>query len=156
MTRLMGEFTVTLNVRERSFAMKKEEEIIENSRVVAMVGLSSNPERPSNRVARYLMENGYKVIPVNPNEKEILGETCYPDLGSIGQAVDMVDIFRKSEDVLPIAEEAVRIGAKVVWMQEGVINEEAAILARRAGLEVVMNKCVRKVHIGSHGGDPEA
>ena len=135
--------------------MKKEEQIIENARVIAMVGLSANRERPSNRVARYLMGQGYKVIPVNPNESEILGEACYPDLGSIGQAVDMVDIFRKSEDVLPIAEEAVRIGAEVVWMQEGVINEEAAALARRAGLEVVMDKCARKVHIKYHGGDTE-
>ncbi len=130
-----------------------EQEILASSRVVAMVGLSPNRERPSNRVARYLMGKGYKVIPVNPNEKEILGETCYPGLGSIPEPVDVVDVFRKSEDVLPIAEEAVRIGAKALWMQEGVKNRQAATYARQAGLKVVMDKCMRKRHAQYYGGD---
>lgn len=132
-----------------------EQQILASSRVVAMVGLSANPERPSNRVARYLMGKGYKVIPVNPNEKEILGETCYPGLGSIPEPVDVVDVFRKSEDVPPIAAEAVRIGAKALWMQEGVKNRQAAALARQAGLKVVMDKCMRKRHIKYYGGDSE-
>lgn len=132
-----------------------EQQILASSRVVAMVGLSANPERPSNGVARYLMGKGYQVIPVNPNEKEILGETCYPDLASIPEPVDVVDVFRKSEDVLPIAEEAVRIGAKALWMQEGVKNRQAAALARQAGLKVVMDKCMRKRHIKYYGGDSE-
>lgn len=136
--------------------MNKEAEILENSRVIAVVGLSSNPERPSNRVAQYLMDNGFTVIPVNPNEQEILGQACFPDLTSIPRKVDMVDIFRKSADVPPIVDEAVKIGAAVVWMQEGVVNEEAAAVARKAGLEVVMDQCTRKVHIEAHGGDPEA
>ncbi|MFC2070706.1 CoA-binding protein [Chloroflexota bacterium] len=124
--------------------MTAEEEILRGSRVVAVVGLSANPERPSNRVALYLKENGYKIIPVNPKEEEILGETCYPDLSSIPQRVDIVDIFRRSEDVLPIAQEAVKIAAKSVWMQEGVINKEAESLAVEAGLKVVMDKCMLK------------
>lgn len=132
-----------------------EQQILASSRVVAMVGLSANPERPSNGVARYLMGKGYQVIPVNPNEKEILGETCYPGLGSIPEPVDVVDVFRKSEDVLPIAAEAVRIGAKALWMQEGVKNRQAAALARQAGLKVVMDKCMRKRHIKYYGGDSE-
>ncbi|MDD4859198.1 MAG: CoA-binding protein [Dehalococcoidales bacterium] len=124
--------------------MTLEEEILKNNKVVAIVGLSSNPERPSNRVGVYLKANGYKVIPVNPMEKSILGETSYPDLRSIPQKVDVVDIFRKPEDVLPIAIEAVAIGAKVVWMQEGIVNEAAAEYARKAGLKVVMDHCMRK------------
>ena len=116
------------------------------SRVVAMVGLSTKPDRPSYKVASYLKEQGYKIIPVNLTEKEILGELCYPDLASVPELVDVVDVFRRSEEVLPIVEEAIRIGAKAVWMQEGVINEEAAARAREAGLRVVMDKCMRKEH----------
>lgn len=115
-------------------------EILNDSRTVAMVGLSANPERPSNVVACYLKENGYKIIPVNPSEKTILGEKSYPDLASIPGKVDVVDIFRRSEDVPPIVRDAIKIGSKVVWMQEGVINKEAASEARKAGLKVVMDK----------------
>jgi len=111
-----------------------------------VVGLSANPERPSNRVAGYMKENGYKIIPVNPNEKVILDETCYPDLTSIPEQIEVVDIFRKLEDVPPIVQEAVRIGARAIWMQEGVINEEAAKYAADAGLKVVMDKCIFKEH----------
>lgn len=126
--------------------MSAEEEILSSSQVVAVVGLSSKPDRPSYKVASYLKEQGYKIIPVNPAEKEILGELCYPDLASIPESVDVVDVFRRSEEVAPIVEEAIRIGAKAVWMQEGVINEEAAVRAMAAGLVVVMDKCMRKEH----------
>ena len=126
--------------------MSIEEDILRDNKTIAVVGLSANPQRPSNTVAAYLKENGYKIIPVNPNEKEILGETCYPDLNSIPGPVEVVDIFRRSEDVLPIAQEAVKIGSGVVWMQEGVINEEAAAYAGQAGLKVVMDKCIKKEH----------
>ncbi len=133
--------------------MTRMEEILNKSRTVAVVGLSANPERPSHIVASYLKEKGYKIIPVNPGEKTILGETSYPDLTSIPEKVDVVDIFRRSEDVPPIVREAIKTGAKAVWMQEGVINKEAAAEARKAGLKVVMNKCMRKEHIKLHGGN---
>jgi hypothetical protein len=123
-----------------------EEEILNSSRVVAVAGLSPKPDRPSYGVASYLKENSYKIIPVNPNAREVLGEVCYPDLISIPEPVDVVDIFRRSEEVVSIVEEAIKIGAKAVWMQEGVINEEAAALAERAGLLVVMDKCMLKEH----------
>lgn len=124
----------------------KEQEIFEDSKVIAVVGLSANPERPSHRVASYLKGNGYRIIPVNPSIESALDEKSYPDLSGIPEKIDVVDIFRKPEDVLPIVEEAIRIGAKTVWLQEGVINEEAAETARKAGLRVVMNKCMLKEH----------
>ncbi len=126
--------------------MSTEEEILNSSRVVAVVGLSAKPDRPSHVVASYLKENGYRIIPVNPQEEKILGEVCYPDLSSIPEPVDVVDIFRRPEDVLPIVEEAIKAGAKAVWMQEGVINEEAAARAKSAGLQVVMDRCMKKEH----------
>lgn len=127
--------------------MSIEEDIIKNSRVVAVVGLSANPERPSNIVATYLKSKGYKIIPVNPTEKTILGETSYPDITSIPEKVDVVDIFRRPEDVLPIIQEAIKIGAKAIWMQEGVVNTAASAAAEKAGLKVVMDKCMRKEHM---------
>jgi predicted CoA-binding protein len=123
-----------------------EEKILNSSRTIAVVGLSAKPDRPSYKVASYLKEQGYRIIPVNPAEKHILGELCYPDLSSIPESVDVVDIFRRSEDVPSLVEEAIRIGAKAVWMQEGVINEEAANRAREAGLTAVMDKCMLKEH----------
>jgi predicted CoA-binding protein len=126
--------------------MSAEEDALKSCRVIAVVGLSSNPERPSNSVARYLKEHGYKIIPVNPNEKMVLGEICYPSLRSIPGKVEVVDIFRKSEDVLPIVLEAIEKGAKTVWMQEGIVNVKAAGIAKEAGLTVVMDKCMRKIH----------
>ena len=123
------------------------EDILKNSRTVAIVGLSSNPERPSYVVGRYLKEHGYHIIPVNPNEKKVLGQKSYPDLASIPRKIDVVDIFRRSEDVPPIVRDAIKIGAKAVWMQEGIKNAEAAAAAIKAGLKVVMNKCMRKQHI---------
>jgi len=127
--------------------MSIEEEVLKSSRVVAIVGLSSKPGRDSLRVGKYLKSKGFKVIPVNPGEKEVVGETSYPDLTSIPVPVDVVDIFRKPEDVPPIVEEAIKIGAKAVWMQEGIINEAAAQRAREAGLNVVMDHCMRKEYI---------
>ena len=127
--------------------MSTEEKILKSSRTIALVGLSPKPDRPSYRVASYLKEQGYNIIPVNPAEKEILGETCYPDLASVPMSIDVVDIFRRSEEVPSIMAEAIRIGAKAVWMQEGVINEEAANRAREAGLMMVMDKCMLKEHL---------
>ena len=126
--------------------MDIEEEILKSSRVVAVVGLSPKPDRPSYGVASYLKEQGYRIIPVNPQAREILGEVCYPELASIPEPVDVVDIFRRSEEVPAIVEEAIKIGAKAVWMQEGVINEEAAARAGEAGLLVVMDRCMLKEH----------
>jgi predicted CoA-binding protein len=102
-----------------------EDKILNCGRTVAVVGLSWKDDRPSYKLASYLKEHGYRIIPVNPAKDEILGETCYPDLASIPESADVVDIFRRSEEVLPIVKEAVRIRAKAVWMQEGVISEEA-------------------------------
>jgi predicted CoA-binding protein len=133
--------------------MGAEEKILNYSRTIAVVGLSLKAERPSYKAASYLKEQGYKIIPVNPTEKEILGELCYPNLASIPEPVDVVEVFRRSEEVTPIVEEAIRIGAKAVWMQEGVINEEAAARAREAGLMVVMDKCMRKEHRRLRSGD---
>ena len=126
--------------------MSTEEEILNSSRVIAVVGLSAKPDRPSYIVASYLKQNGYKIIPVNPKAGEILGEVCYPDLGSIPEPVDVVDIFRRAEEVPAIVEEAIKIRTKAVWMQEGVINEQAAVRAKEAGLLVVMDKCMLKEH----------
>ena len=127
--------------------VRPEEIILKKFHTVAMVGASPNPEHASNRVFNYLSGQGYIVIPVNPNVDRISGHKCYPDLSSIPGQIEVVDIFRKSEHVLPIVEEAIKVGAKAVWMQEGVINEEAAAKARDAGLLVVMDKCMRKEHL---------
>jgi predicted CoA-binding protein len=126
--------------------MSTEEKILNSSRTIAVVGLSVKPDRPSYKVASYLKEQGYKIIPVNPAEKEILGESCYPDLASIPESIDVVDVFRRPEEVPPIVEEAIRIGAKAVWMQEGMVNGEAVARAREAGLMTVTDKCMRKEH----------
>jgi predicted CoA-binding protein len=130
-----------------------EDKILQDYRTVAMVGASSNPERPSYRVINYLDSHGYKVIPVNPMVREVMGKTSYPDLSSIPEPVEVVDIFRRSEEVPPVVEEAIKIGAKVIWMQEGVVNEEVAAKAREAGLLVVMDKCMRKEHLRMSGQD---
>ena len=127
--------------------MSAEKEILNTSQAIAVVGLSEKPERPSYNVASYLKEHGYKIIPVNPKALEILGEVCYPDLSSVPEPIDVVDIFRRPEDVPAIVEEAIKVGAKAVWMQEGVINEEAAERASKAGLQVVMDRCMKKEHL---------
>ena len=122
------------------------EKIIRESRNIAVVGISNKLGRPSLTVASYLKGQGYRVIPVNPTIQDVNGEKCYPDLGSIPEKVDVVDIFRKPQDVLPVVDDAIRIGAKAVWMQEGIVNEEAARKAIEAGLMVVMDKCMLKEH----------
>src|SRR5436853_1986083 len=124
----------------------KVRRILKGSRTIAVVGLSAQWHRPSFFAAKYLQEHGYRVIPVNPAYPEILGEKCYPSLLDIPEPVDVVDVFRKPQDVPPIAEEAVRIGAKVLWMQIGVIHEDAARRAREAGLEVIMDRCMKIEH----------
>jgi predicted CoA-binding protein len=124
-----------------------EKKILTEYHTVAIVGASTNPDRPSNRVARYLDGHGFKIIPVNPTIDELLGKQSYPDLTSIPEKVDVVDIFRNPDDVEPVVDEAIKIGAKAVWMQEGVINQKAADKAKKAGLLVVMDKCMRKEHI---------
>jgi len=121
-----------------------EAEILTTYRTVAIVGLSSDPLKPSCKVAVYLVDHGYNVIPVNPKAAEILGKKSYPSLSAVPEKVEIVDIFRRPEDVMPIVEEAIKVGAKVVWMQEGIVNEAAAQKAREAGLQVVMDKCIRR------------
>lgn len=121
--------------------------VMDQCKTVAVVGLSSNPEKPGHFVPKYLQEHGYKIIPVNPSAKgEILGEKVYASLREIPQKVDIVDIFRPPKDVPPIVEDAIAIGAKVVWMQEGIVNNAAAERAKAAGLTVIMDKCMMKVH----------
>lgn len=121
-------------------------QILLSARTIAVVGLSSNPEKESYGIAEYLQQQGYRILPVNPTASEILGEKTYPDLESIPDKVDVVQLFRKSEDVPPFVDSAIKIGAKVVWMQVGIENEEAAKKARAAGLKVVMNACMRVTH----------
>ena len=115
------------------------EEQLRNSKTIAVVGLSDNPERPSFGVSRYMQAQGYRIIPVNPMIEEALGEKSYPDLKSIPEPIDMVDIFRRSELVGPVVDEAIQVGARYIWMQDGVINEEAAARAEAAGIPVIMN-----------------
>ncbi|MBI4328877.1 MAG: CoA-binding protein [Chloroflexi bacterium] len=126
--------------------METVQEILKQARTVAVVGLSPRPERDSHEVGSYLKEQGYRIIPVNPQAREVLGEKCYPNLSAIPESIDVVDIFRRSETVGPVVAEAIAVGAKAVWMQEGVINEEAARQARAAGLGVVMDRCMKKEH----------
>ena len=121
-------------------------EILKNSTTIAVVGLSPRPERESYKVAQYLQEAGYKMIPVNPKADQILGEKAFPDLASVPGAIDVVDIFRKPEHVPAVVDEAIKIGAKTVWMQMGVGHEEAAQKAADAGLNVVMDRCMLREH----------
>jgi len=120
--------------------------ILENRRTIAVVGLSTDPEKDSHRVAKYLQEHGYHIVPVNPKADEILGEKCYPSLKEIPLSVDVVDIFRKIEAIPAIVDEAIAIGAKVVWMQLGLAENQSARKAMAAGLQVVMNKCLKIEH----------
>jgi len=126
--------------------------ILHNSKTIAVVGLSADWFRPSFFAAKYMQEHGYRVIPVNPKYPEILGEKCYKSLRDIPGKVDIVDVFRKTADVMPIAEDAIAIGAKVLWQQLGVQNEAAAAKAQAAGLETVMNRCVKIEHGRLFGG----
>ena len=126
--------------------------ILEKYKTVAIVGLSKNWQRPSNFAAKYLQEHGYRVIPVNPVYDEVLGEKCYPDLASIPEPVDVVDCFRAASEIPALAEQAVEIGAKVLWTQLEIINYDAADYARDAGLEVVMDRCMKIEHARLFGG----
>ena len=126
--------------------MKRITEILHSARTIAVVGLSSKRFRPSYGVAEYMKHAGYRIVPVNPREHEVLGEKSYPDLDSVPGPVDIVDIFRRPEYVPEIVEAAIRKGAKVIWMQEGVIHEAAARRAEEAGLTVVMDRCILKDH----------
>ncbi len=126
--------------------------ILRQSKTLAIVGLSANWYRPSFFAAKYLQEHGYRIIPVNPAYQEVLGEKCYPSLKDIPEKVDIVDCFRKSEEIEPLAKQAIEIGAKVLWLQLGVVNEKAAKMARDAGLEVVQDRCVKIEHGRLFGG----
>ena len=126
--------------------MSQISDILHSAHTIAVVGLSGKRFRPSYGVAEYMQRSGYRIIPVNPQEHEVLGETCYPDLDSVPDAIDIVDIFRRSEFVPEIVEAAIRKGAKVIWMQEGVVHEDAARRAMDAGLAVVMDRCILKDH----------
>jgi predicted CoA-binding protein len=131
---------VEINSRE---AINK---ILEDCRTIAVVGLSSNPARASNGVAGYMRRQGYKVIPVNPNEEKVFGEQSYPSLADVPTKIDLVDVFRRSEDAGAVVDEAIKVGAKAVWLQEGVIDHAAAKRAQDAGLLVVMDLCWLKEH----------
>ena len=126
--------------------------ILKESRVLAIVGLSASWHRPSYFAAKYMLEHGYRVIPVNPQYQEVLGQKCYTSLREIPEKVDLVDVFRKAADVMPVAEDAIAIGARVLWQQLGVKNEAAAARARAAGLETVMDRCVKIEHGRLFGG----
>jgi hypothetical protein len=121
-------------------------ELLRAARVIAVVGLSSNRRRPSHGVSQYMQRAGYRIIPVNPNESEVLGEPAHPSLAAVPEKIDIVNIFRRSEFVPEIVEQAIRVGAAAVWMQEGVVDEEAAARARAAGLTVIMDRCILKEH----------
>jgi predicted CoA-binding protein len=121
-------------------------ELLRSSKTIAVVGLSAKKSRPSYGVSEYLRKAGYRIIPVNPNEIEVLGEKCYPDLESVPEKIDIVDIFRRSEFVAPIVDAAIRLGVRGVWMQEEVVDEASATRARAAGITVVMDRCILKEH----------
>ena len=123
------------------------QEVLRTAKTIAVVGFSPKENRPSNLVGSYLIQAGFRVIPVNPGHSEICGLKCYPDLSSIPEPVDVVDIFRRSEEVLPVVAEAIAIRAKVIWMQQGIINHEAATLAEKAGLIVIMDRCIKVDHM---------
>jgi hypothetical protein len=122
-------------------------QVLDECRTIAVVGLSSNPWRASNSVAEYMRRQGYRVIPVNPNEQQVFGEKAYPSLADVPDKIDLVDIFRRSEEAGTAVDDAIRVGAKAVWLQEGVIDEAAAQRAQAAGLLVVMNRCWLKEHM---------
>jgi predicted CoA-binding protein len=122
------------------------ENLLRSAKTIAVVGLSGRRSRPSYGVSEYMQSQGYRILPVNPNETEILGEKCWAALEDIPEPIDIVDVFRRSECVPEVVEAAIRIGAKGIWLQEGVIHEEAAEKARAAGLEVVMDRCILKEH----------
>lgn len=120
--------------------------LLSEAQTIAVVGLSPKPDRDSNSVARYLQDAGYRIIPVNPKEEEILGEQCYPSLTDVPEPIDIVDVFRRGEHTPPIVQEAVAIGAKAVWLQQGIRSEESRRIAEEAGLDYIEDECIRTVH----------
>ena len=128
------------------------DEQLQNSKTIAVVGLSGDPDRISYRVTRYMQEQGYRIIPVNPMIEEVLGEKSYPDLQSVPDSIDMVNIFRRSELVAPVVEQAIEIGVKYIWMQDGVVNPEWAAKAEAAGIPVIMDDCTLRQHRCRSGG----
>lgn len=128
--------------------MNPYHKIFSDSKTIAVVGLSANPSRPSYGVSRYMQSVGYRIMPVTPNETEVLGEKCYSRLEDVPLPIDIVDIFRRPEFVEPVVESAIKMGAKVIWMQEGVFHQVAAERARQAGLLVIMDRCILKEHMG--------
>lgn len=120
------------------------EAIIRGTKVIAVVGLSDDPGRPSFRVASFLIQQGFDIIPINPGQKEILGKTCHPDLKSVGRPIDLIDVFRRGEATPPIVADALALGVKYIWLQEGVISEESYRLATQAGRPIVMDRCLLK------------
>ena len=124
--------------------------ILDECRTIAVVGLSSDPSRPSNSVSGYMRRQGYRVIPVNPNETSVFGEKSYPDLFAVEEQIDLVDVFRRPDEAGKAVDEAIAVGAKAVWLQEGVIDSAAAQRAEDAGLMVVMDRCWLKEHIRAH------
>jgi hypothetical protein len=147
MSKLLNDSDPSSQHSPTAFSGDPASDILKNSQTIAVVGLSSRQHRPSYGVAEYLQSVGYRIIPVNPAETQVLGERSYARLEDIPEHLDIVDIFRRSEFVPEIVEAAIRIGARGVWMQEGVIHPEAAESARRAGLFVTMNACILKEHI---------
>ena len=127
-------------------ALEQLRQILATSKTIAVVGLSNKPDRPSYAIPAYLQQQGYRIIPVNPNLTEVLGEKAYASVRDIPEPIDVVEVFRRAEDVPPIVEDAIAKGAKVVWMQLGIVNEEAAARAKAAGLQVVMDTCMGATH----------
>ena len=132
-------------------ASREAEAQLREANTIAVVGMSPRPDRPSHYVAKYLMEQGYMIIPVNPAVDEVLGMRSYPDLVSIRGTIDMVDIFRRSSHVPPIVDDAIAVGARFIWMQDGVVHEEAAAKARASGISVVMDNCTLREHSRIYG-----
>ncbi len=141
-----------MNTTADNLSSKEIRDILDESTTIAMVGLSGNWFRPSYFAAKYLLEHGYKVIPVNPNYEEILGQPCVPDLLSIKEPVDVVDLFQRAEQVSQFVQPAIEMGAKTLWMQLGIINEEAAQQAQAGGLKVVMDRCMKIEYARLFGG----
>lgn len=124
----------------------EKKELLSRAKVIVVVGISDNPDKPSNIVARYLMQEGYRVIPVNPNYSEVLGERCYKSLTEIGEHVDIVDIFMRAEKIMPVVEEAIGIRPECIWLQLGIVNESAKRLAEERGIKFVMDQCLKIEH----------
>jgi predicted CoA-binding protein len=142
----MSSDDATCQIPDKNATPDEIREILLSSRVIAVVGLSPNPARPSHGVAAYLQSHGFTIIPVNPSVSELLGEKSYPDLASIPRAIDIVDIFRRSEALASVVDAAIAVRARAVWMQQGLVDNAAAARARAAGLSVVMNKCIMVEH----------